>query len=46
VLRGSSFSANVVIALDSETTKIWHMCLGHMSTLGMAELSKRVIVGF
>jgi hypothetical protein len=24
VLRGSSFSANVVIAPDSETTKIWH----------------------
>jgi hypothetical protein len=41
VLRGSSFSANVVIAPDSETTKIWHTRLGHMSALGMAELSKR-----
>jgi hypothetical protein len=41
VLRGSSFSANTVVAPDSITTKIWHMSLGHMSALGMAELSKR-----
>jgi hypothetical protein len=41
VLRGSSFSANVVVAPNSETTKIWHMCLGHMSALGMSELKKR-----
>jgi hypothetical protein len=44
VLRGSSFSANAVVAPDSKTTKIWHMRLGHMSELGMAELSKRVIL--
>jgi hypothetical protein len=41
VLRGSSFSANVVVVPDSETIKIWHMRLGHMSALGVAELSKR-----
>ena len=41
LLRGSSFTANAVVAPDSETTKIWHMRLGHMSALGMTELSKR-----
>jgi hypothetical protein len=41
VFRGSSFSTNVVAAPDSKTTKIWHMCLEHMSALSMAELSKR-----
>lgn len=41
VLRGSSGSANAVVASDSETTKIWHMRLGHMSAPGLAELSKR-----
>jgi hypothetical protein len=41
VLQGSSFSANVVVAPNSKTTKNWHMHLGHMSALGMAELSKR-----
>jgi hypothetical protein len=32
VLRGSSFSANAVVAPDSETSKIWHMRLGHECT--------------
>jgi hypothetical protein len=41
VLRGISGSTNVVATSDSETTKIWHMRLGHMSALGLAELSKR-----
>jgi transposase InsO family protein len=41
VLRGISGSANVVAASDPETTKIWPMRLGHMSALGLAELSKR-----
>jgi hypothetical protein len=41
VLRGSSFSANAIVAPDSETTKIWHMCLGQMSAVGMIELRKR-----
>jgi hypothetical protein len=41
VLRGISGSANVVAAFDPETTKIWHMRFGHMSALGLAELSKR-----
>jgi hypothetical protein len=41
VLQGSSFSANAVVAPDSETTKIWHMHFGHVSALGMIELSKR-----
>jgi hypothetical protein len=35
VLRGSPGSANAVIASDSETTKIWHMRLGHMSAPGL-----------
>jgi hypothetical protein len=41
LLWGSSFSTNVVVAPDSETTKIYHMRLRHMSALGMAELRKR-----
>jgi transposase InsO family protein len=41
VLWGISGFANVVAASDPETTKIWHMRLGHMSALGLAELSKR-----
>jgi hypothetical protein len=41
VLRGISSSANVVAASDPETTKFWHVRLGHMSALGLAELSKR-----
>jgi hypothetical protein len=41
VLRGSLFSANVVVAPDFETNQIWHMGLGHMSALDMEELSKR-----
>jgi hypothetical protein len=41
VLRGSSGSANAVVASDSETTKIWHTRLGHMGAPGLAELSKR-----
>jgi hypothetical protein len=41
VLRGISGSANAVTAFDPETTKIWHMRFGHMSALGLAELSKR-----
>jgi hypothetical protein len=44
VLRGSSFSANAVVAPNSETTKIWLMRLGHMSEHGTAELSKRDIL--
>jgi hypothetical protein len=41
VLRGISGSANAVAASDPETTKILHMRIGHMSALGLAELSKR-----
>jgi hypothetical protein len=41
VLRCHSFSTNVDVAPDFETTKIWHVRLGHMSALCMAELSKR-----
>jgi len=26
---------------DSDTTRLWHMCLGHMSERGMTILSKR-----
>jgi hypothetical protein len=41
VLQGISSSANAVAASDPETTKIWHMRLGHMSAHGLMELSKR-----
>jgi hypothetical protein len=36
VLRDSLFSANAIVAPDSKTTKILHMCLGHMKALGMS----------
>ncbi|KAG8480232.1 hypothetical protein CXB51_024818 [Gossypium anomalum] len=45
VLLGSTVTGDAVIASsslsDDDITKLWHMCLGHMSENGMAELSKR-----
>lgn len=44
VLLGSTVigDADVVSSLsDADVTKLWHMRLGHMSELGLAELSKR-----
>jgi hypothetical protein len=41
VFWGSLFFANAVVASNSKTTEIWHMCLEHISALGMAELSKK-----
>jgi hypothetical protein len=35
------FSNKAIVAPDSENNKIWHIRLGHMSALGMTELSKR-----
>ena len=44
-LQGTIISGNIVVASnkssDSDATNIWHMRLGHMSELGLAELSKR-----
>ncbi|KAK2985063.1 hypothetical protein RJ640_022941 [Escallonia rubra] len=31
--------------IDSNTTKLWHMCLGHMSERGMDVLSKQGLLG-
>ncbi|KAG8503271.1 hypothetical protein CXB51_001260 [Gossypium anomalum] len=43
--RGSTVTGDVAIASsslsDDDITKLWHMCLGHMSENGMVELSKR-----
>jgi transposase InsO family protein len=45
VLRGSTLSGSVAAATVSNdepsSTNLWHMRLGHMSELGMAELMKR-----
>ncbi|KAG8478786.1 hypothetical protein CXB51_028618 [Gossypium anomalum] len=45
VLQGSTVTGDVAIASsslsDDDITKLWHMCLGHMSENGMVELSKR-----
>ncbi len=43
VLRGNTVTgtAAAVTSDNSSKTKLWHMRLGHMSELGMAELSKR-----
>ncbi|KAG8492474.1 hypothetical protein CXB51_009570 [Gossypium anomalum] len=45
VLQGSTVTGDAAVASsslsDDDITKLWHMCLGHMSENGMAELSKR-----
>ena len=45
VLQGNTVMGDAVVATSSisdyDRTRLWHMCLGHMSELGMAELSKR-----
>ena len=45
LLRGTTILGNVATISkslsDSDATKLWHMRLGHMSELGLAELSKR-----
>ncbi|KAG8491187.1 hypothetical protein CXB51_014418 [Gossypium anomalum] len=42
---GSTVTGDAAIASssfsDDDITKLWHMCLGHMSENGMVELSKR-----
>jgi hypothetical protein len=45
VLRGSTLHGSISVAAvtnaEPSETNLWHMCLGHMSELGMAELVKR-----
>jgi hypothetical protein len=46
VLRGSTLHGSVSVAAavtnaEPSKTNLWHMCLGHMSKLGMVELMKR-----
>ncbi|KAG8492605.1 hypothetical protein CXB51_010032 [Gossypium anomalum] len=45
VLQGSTVTGDAAVASsslsDDDITKLWHMCLGHMSKNGMVELSKR-----
>jgi len=45
LLRGTTIVGNVATISkslsDSDATKLWHMRLGHMSELGLVELSKR-----
>ena len=44
-LRGTTITGDTAVSShslsDSDATNLWHMCLGHMSELGLAELSKR-----
>nr|AAT44282.1 putative polyprotein [Oryza sativa Japonica Group] len=44
-LRGTTILGNVAAVFDSlsnsDATNLWHMRLGHMSEIGLAELSKR-----
>ncbi|KAG8474612.1 hypothetical protein CXB51_031249 [Gossypium anomalum] len=48
VLQGSTVTGDAAVASsslsDDDITKIWHMCLEHMSENGMVELSKRGIL--
>lgn len=45
LLRGTTIIGNTTVVSkalsDFDATKFWHMHLGHMSELGLAELSKR-----
>ncbi|KAG8503336.1 hypothetical protein CXB51_001298 [Gossypium anomalum] len=45
VLQGSTVTGDAAVTSsslsDDDITKLWHMCLGHMSENGMVELSKR-----
>ncbi|KAG8490262.1 hypothetical protein CXB51_016090 [Gossypium anomalum] len=48
VLQGSTVTGDAAVAssslLDDDITKLWHMCLGHMSENGIVELSKRGLI--
>ena len=49
ILRGRTIMGNIADATssddnDSGKTNLWHMRLGHMSELGMAELLKRELI--
>ena len=45
ILQGTTVISDVVVAsksmTDGEVTRLWHMCLGHISENGMSELRKR-----
>ncbi|KAG8472960.1 hypothetical protein CXB51_035039 [Gossypium anomalum] len=45
ILQGSTVTGDAAVASsslsDDDITKLWHMCLGHISENGMTELSKR-----
>ncbi|KAK3020186.1 hypothetical protein RJ639_047130 [Escallonia herrerae] len=49
LLQGSTVTGAAAIAssfdIDSDTTKLWHMRLGHMSERGMYVLSKQGLLG-
>ncbi|KAK3002024.1 hypothetical protein RJ639_021170 [Escallonia herrerae] len=49
LLQGSTITGAAAIAsssdIDSNTTKVWHMHLGHMSERGMDVLSKQGLLG-
>ncbi|KAK3014789.1 hypothetical protein RJ639_009215 [Escallonia herrerae] len=38
-------AATTASDIDSDTTKLWYMCLGHMSERGMDMLSKQGLLG-
>ena len=40
-MHGSVFAAATITNSEPSKTDLWHMRLGHMSELGMAELMKR-----
>ena len=44
-LRGTTITGDAVVISNSlssfDATNLWHMCLGYMSELGLAMLSKR-----
>ena len=49
-LQGSTIIGDVAVSssssdLESDLTRLWHMCLGYMSEKGMISLSKRGLLG-
>lgn len=41
LLKGKVMGVVAYIKTNNDATKLWHMCLGHLSEHGMMELHKR-----
>lgn len=46
VLKGFLFSLGIMVAVNRDKTKLWHMRLAHISENGLKELSKQGLFGY